>query len=165
MQLAHNQFQFPTFRLNCILCKTSLDLIWLWLTVRFWPNRPLEAIYLVYKNHQAHFWPILLSWLDWMQNGSGMLARCVHVCVTTNKRVFDCVTLDWWVDWTPLLPFLTAVEKCLVQCMFDCSQTWADHQVWLLRNETGVQSCLPVATPLCGNQGRVLRNALPLSPF
>ena len=61
MELAHNQFQFPTFKLSCIppqtaritLCKTSLDLIWLWLTVRFWPNRPrLEAIYLVYKNHQ-----------------------------------------------------------------------------------------------------------------
>ena len=41
------RYKFPTFRLSCvlpqmsriILCKTSPDVIWFQLTIRFWPNR------------------------------------------------------------------------------------------------------------------------------
>ena len=85
MQPAHSQF--PTFRLGCvlpqmaqiILCKTRLDLIWFWLTVRFWPNRSgPEAIWCARiiqpassQCFQAHPDQMFYAKPGWIQFGSG----------------------------------------------------------------------------------------------
>ena len=87
MQPAH--YQFPTFRLSCvlpqmaqiILCKTRLDLIWFWLTVRFWPNGSSpEAIWCAsiiqpassqWQCFQAHPDRMFYAKPGWIQFGSG----------------------------------------------------------------------------------------------
>ena len=62
-------YQFPTFSLGCILlqrvqiilCKTRPVPIWFWLTTSGFDQTDLVKKQLVCKNHQAHFWPVLLS--------------------------------------------------------------------------------------------------------
>ena len=63
-------YQFPTFRLSCIqmawiiLSKTSLDLIWFWLTVsgfQFLAKQIWSGSKPVCRYHWACFWPTLPS--------------------------------------------------------------------------------------------------------
>ena len=76
-------YQFPTFIFNCILpqlaqiilCKTSLDPIWVWLTVS-----DLGETNPVWKqdsvHHGAHFWTAL----DWIQHVYWEQGRVPAVC-------------------------------------------------------------------------------------
>ena len=86
------RYQFPTFRLSCILpqmpqiilCKTSLGLIYFtsgWL-YQVWAKRIQSGSKPVFKNHPAHFWPMLLS-----QSGSdGNQIRHIY---------WECAMVDW----------------------------------------------------------------------
>ena len=79
-QPAH--YQFSTVRLGCvlpqmsqiILYKTSLDLIWFWLTASCFGKQIRSGDKAVCKNHQDHFWPMLPIWpgLEWMWIRSSM---------------------------------------------------------------------------------------------
>ena len=99
MQAAHHQF--PTFRLGCvfpqmaqiILCKTSPDLIWFWLTGRFWPQGS-SGCKPVHKNYWAQFWPTRLS-----RSGSDpacLLGRWCNMTVTIEHWT-QCM-IQWHVN-------------------------------------------------------------------
>ena len=70
-----------------ILCKTSLDPIWVWLTVWFWAKWIWSGSKPVCKNHPACFWPILPSQSGLDRIGSGMFTGLMSSTPAMSQQV------------------------------------------------------------------------------
>ena len=124
-QVAHHQF--PTFRLGCvlpqmaqiILCKTSPDLIWFWLTGKFWPQGS-SGCKPVHKNYRAQFWPTLLS-----QSGSDpacLLGRWCNTTVTIQHWT-QCM-IQWHVNHLLLVLRKGHLSPNIRYCLLHKQQRW-----------------------------------------
>ena len=121
------RYQFSTFRLGSflpqaawiILCKTSLEPVWFWLTVRFWPERSGPE-----ANWCARtIWPASgqCPWadLDWIQYVHWVYKTCFHVGIVLwcqlVKVAVQCPSAACSAEWKELMYFRSIVFSSLFQ--------------------------------------------------
>ena len=127
----------PTFRLGCvlpqmaqiILWKTRLDLIWFWLTVRFWPNGSSpEAIWCAsiiqpassqWQCFQAHPDRMFYAKPGWIQFGSGWLCPVLAKWIWSGSKL---VCKNHLAHFWPMLPSQSGSDVNKIQHVY-CGTT------------------------------------------